>query len=206
MGIILLYLNVTISICVIIYVLVVFTDEMFPMLKNKLNTLLNNGYFYLVLAAICTILFIVYSHVWVKYVTVTIVPNAFNTTQNHTAVHTDTVAKVLDSIKTNRNPKLDEGAGARGDTFGGTLSPLIAWLAAVITFGAFWVQYKANKQQRDDLREERTENVFYMYINNQRDNVAQMRYADPKREGDKTNPKNNDVEKNEESDDKGQQV
>ena len=42
--------------------------------------------------------------------------------------------------------------GNIGDTIGGILSPFIALAAAVLTFFAFWVQFKANEQQKIDLR------------------------------------------------------
>lgn len=48
-----------------------------------------------------------------------------------------------------------------GDAIGGTLGPLVALLASGLTFLAFWVQYKANQQQRKDIRIERFENRFY---------------------------------------------
>lgn len=60
--------------------------------------------------------------------------------------------------------ELDEKAGARGDTFGGTYGPLIAWFAAIVTFAAFWVQYKANEQTRDDIKLERFETRFFELV------------------------------------------
>ena len=41
------------------------------------------------------------------------------------------------------------------------MSPFIAIAAAILTFFAFWVQYKANEQQKIDLKVERFENKFY---------------------------------------------
>lgn len=86
---------------------------------------------------------------------------------------------------------IDEKAGGRGDTFGGTYGPLIGWFAAIVTFGAFWVQYKANKKQiafnkkqRKDLKFERFESRFFIFLESHRDNVAQIKYPDPKRDGD----------------------
>lgn len=53
--------------------------------------------------------------------------------------------------------------GQVGDTLGGIMGPFIAIAAAGLTFIAFWVQYKANIQQRHDVAIERFErNVFEM--------------------------------------------
>ena len=41
--------------------------------------------------------------------------------------------------------------GEIGDTIGGIMGPFIAIAAAGLTFIAFWVQYKANIQQRQDI-------------------------------------------------------
>ena len=51
--------------------------------------------------------------------------------------------------------------GQIGDTIGGIMGPIVAIAAAGLTFIAFWVQYKANIQQRHDIAVERFEsNVF----------------------------------------------
>ena len=55
----------------------------------------------------------------------------------------------------------NNNTGVIGDTIGGFMGPLIAIAAAVLTFMAFWVQYKANIQQRNDIALERFENNFY---------------------------------------------
>lgn len=53
--------------------------------------------------------------------------------------------------------------GQIGDTIGGIMGPFIAIAAAGLTFIAFWVQYKANIQQRHDISIERFEsNMFEM--------------------------------------------
>ena len=53
--------------------------------------------------------------------------------------------------------------GQIGDTIGGIMGPFIAIAAAGLTFIAFWVQYKANIQQRHDIALERFEsNLFEM--------------------------------------------
>lgn len=48
--------------------------------------------------------------------------------------------------------------GQIGDTIGGIMGPFIAIAAAGLTFIAFWVQYKANIQQRHDIA------IFTVYL------------------------------------------
>ena len=64
--------------------------------------------------------------------------------------------------------------GQTGDTFGGTLTPIIAWLAALLTFAAFWVQYQANLLIRHNSIKEQIEGRFFellkIHITN-RDNI-----------------------------------
>ncbi len=68
--------------------------------------------------------------------------------------------------------------------FNGILGPLVALVAAGLTFAAFWVQYeanqqqiKANKKQQDDIRVERFEYQFYEMLRFHRDNVMEMDIA-----------------------------
>lgn len=56
--------------------------------------------------------------------------------------------------------------GPIGDAFGGTLSPVIAWIAAVLTFLAFYIQYKANQQQYKYIRQQRFEDNFFRLLDN----------------------------------------
>ncbi len=56
------------------------------------------------------------------------------------------------------------GTGEIGDTIGGTMSPFVAIVAAILTFLAFWVQYVANQQQRQDIALERFENRLFQMI------------------------------------------
>ncbi len=65
-----------------------------------------------------------------------------------------------------------------GDAIGGTLGPIVALLASALTFLAFWVQYKANQQQRYDLKIERFENKFYELLQLHRANTDEMNIAD----------------------------
>jgi len=71
--------------------------------------------------------------------------------------------------------------GATGDAFGGTFGPIIAWIAAILTFMAFFIQYEANKEQRnqfekqaDDTFRERFENRFFELIRLHRENVEEQ--------------------------------
>jgi len=64
--------------------------------------------------------------------------------------------------------------GGIGSTIGGILGPFIAIAAAILTFFAFWVQYKANEQQKKDLQRERFENKFYELIRLHKANVDEI--------------------------------
>lgn len=57
--------------------------------------------------------------------------------------------------------------GEIGDTIGGIMSPFVAMIAALLTFIAFWIQYKANIQQRQDIALERFERNFFELLNAQ---------------------------------------
>ena len=65
--------------------------------------------------------------------------------------------------------------GNIGDTLGGILGPFIAIIAAVLTFLAFYIQYKANEQQKTDLKIERFENKFYELLKLHKINVDEMK-------------------------------
>ncbi len=55
------------------------------------------------------------------------------------------------------------------------ITPFIAILAAGLTFLAFWVQFKANEQQRYDIRKERFENTFYELLKFHKQNVEDLK-------------------------------
>lgn len=57
--------------------------------------------------------------------------------------------------------------GPIGDTIGGIMGPFVAIAAAILTFFAFWVQYKANEQQRKDIALERFESNLFQLIQTQ---------------------------------------
>ena len=54
--------------------------------------------------------------------------------------------------------------GQIGDTIGGIIGPFVAIIAAALTFVAFYVQYQANKFQREDIARERAENEIFELI------------------------------------------
>jgi len=64
--------------------------------------------------------------------------------------------------------------GQIGDTIGGTTAPFIGFGGIILTFAAFWVQYRANINQREDIKFERFENKFYEMVRLHRENVAEI--------------------------------
>jgi hypothetical protein len=65
--------------------------------------------------------------------------------------------------------------GPIGDTIGGITGPLIGLIAAILTFFAFWVQYRANKEQRSDIKMERFESKFFEMLRLHKENVTEMK-------------------------------
>ena len=57
----------------------------------------------------------------------------------------------LPSILTGEGEPDFSQKGQIGDTIGGIMGPFVAIIAAWLTFIAFWVQFKANNQQRHDI-------------------------------------------------------
>lgn len=55
--------------------------------------------------------------------------------------------------------------GQVGDTIGGTTAPFVAMIAAYLTFVAFWVQFRANQNQRGDIALERFNTNFFNLLN-----------------------------------------
>lgn len=81
-------------------------------------------------------------------------------------------------------PKSEE-RGQMGDSFGGTMGPVIAWVAAILTFAAFYIQYEANKEQRNQFAKqandtviERFESRFFELIRLHRENVEEQNIQD----------------------------
>lgn len=71
--------------------------------------------------------------------------------------------------------------GQIGDTIGGIAGPVIALIAALLTFLAFWIQVKANiaqtsqfNKQDTDTKIDRFENKFYELLRLHKDNVDEI--------------------------------
>ncbi|MBL7806591.1 MAG: hypothetical protein JNN28_02185 [Saprospiraceae bacterium] len=83
-------------------------------------------------------------------------------------------------------PKIIEfppNSGTIGDTIGGTMGPFVAIIASALTFLAFWIQFKANEQQKADMGEqkeqyaaERAETRFLEMVKICRDNINELKY------------------------------
>lgn len=75
--------------------------------------------------------------------------------------------------------------GQIGDTIGGITAPYIGLLGAGLTFLAFWIQYKTNEQQREELKEQNRENqkqriesMLFEMIKLHRENVDRLKIGD----------------------------
>lgn len=71
-----------------------------------------------------------------------------------------------------------DDTGSIGDTIGGIMGPFIAIVAAILTFIAFWVQYKANEQLRTDIKIERFESKFYELVRIHINHVNEIEISD----------------------------
>lgn len=76
-------------------------------------------------------------------------------------------------------------SGAIGDTIGGITNPLIALLAAVLTFLAFWVQFQANQRYERQIRKQeistdldRFASRYFEQLKLHRDNVLEFNIED----------------------------
>lgn len=68
--------------------------------------------------------------------------------------------------------------GQVGDTIGGITGPFIAIASAFLVFIAFWVQYKANEQQRQDIKLERFQTNFFELVRLHKANVDEININD----------------------------
>lgn len=74
--------------------------------------------------------------------------------------------------------KLDfRNTGQIGDTIGGIMGPFVAIAAAILTFLAFWVQFKANEQQRKDIALERFESNLFQLIQVQEEITNNLQFS-----------------------------
>lgn len=74
--------------------------------------------------------------------------------------------------------------GPIGDTIGGIMGPFIAVAASILTFLAFWVQFKANMQYKSELNEQKIasekdkiEARFFELLKFHRENVSELNYT-----------------------------
>lgn len=67
--------------------------------------------------------------------------------------------------------------GEVGDTIGGIMGPFVAIAAAILTFLAFWVQFKANEQQRKDIALERFESNLFQLIQVQEEITNNLQFS-----------------------------
>lgn len=65
-----------------------------------------------------------------------------------------------------------------GDSIGGTMSPIIGFMGIVLTFLAFYIQYKANKQVQEQFKIQQFENHFFEMLKIHNDNVRNLNYKD----------------------------
>jgi hypothetical protein len=79
----------------------------------------------------------------------------------------------------------DTTTGVMGDTIGGITGPVIAFIAAILTFMAFYIQYEANiiqeeglKNQEVQILKQQFESRFFELITLHRDNVAEITLQD----------------------------
>ena len=88
--------------------------------------------------------------------------------------------EILDTLHNTALVSLDkiyEKTGPIGDTFGGTVGPFIALFASFLTFLAFYIQYRANVQQRIDIELERFESKYFELIALHKANVDEINIA-----------------------------
>lgn len=72
--------------------------------------------------------------------------------------------------------------GQIGDAFGGSVGPVIAWFAAILTFAAFYIQYEANKEQRKQFERQNQDQIFFKLIESQELRVINSSFKDDDKE------------------------
>jgi hypothetical protein len=65
--------------------------------------------------------------------------------------------------------------GTIGDTIGGIMNPFIAIAAAILTFLAFFIQYRANQDIRNQFKIQKFESQFYEMLRLHKENVNEMK-------------------------------
>lgn len=61
-----------------------------------------------------------------------------------------------------------------GDTYGGTLGPVLALIASFLTFIAFWAQFLANKEVQKQFKVQQFESQFFEMIRLHKENINEM--------------------------------
>jgi len=81
-------------------------------------------------------------------------------------------------VKSSTNGLDFTDTGAIGDTIGGIMDPFVAIAGVLLTFLAFYIQYKANLQQKELFRKEldsnKFENQFYEMLRLHKENVNEI--------------------------------
>lgn len=62
-------------------------------------------------------------------------------------------------------PPIADEPNLVGDAFGGIAGPIVGMASALLTYFAFYVQYKANQNQQDQINIQRLENTFNTLLN-----------------------------------------
>ncbi|MFE3866485.1 putative phage abortive infection protein [Flavobacterium sp. LS2P90] len=70
--------------------------------------------------------------------------------------------------------------GAIGDTIGGLMNPFIAISASILTFMAFYIQYKANQEVQKQFRIQQFESQFYEMLRLHKENVNEVSVSETK--------------------------
>ncbi|PIF34317.1 putative phage abortive infection protein [Flavobacterium sp. 9] len=70
-----------------------------------------------------------------------------------------------------------ENVGIVGDTLGGILNPIFAVPATILTFLAFWVQFKANQEVQNQFKIQQFESQFYEMVRLHKENINEMKIS-----------------------------
>jgi hypothetical protein len=68
----------------------------------------------------------------------------------------------------------DANASYIGSTIGGIITPIIAFIAVILTFLAFYVQFKANELQANNFKIQQFESNFFELVRLHRENVSEI--------------------------------
>lgn len=121
---------------------------------------------YLLLGLALFVFFCSIFYSWVPEFAISIYKRNFEIYQNNKCLCHNSNCKYYNASTSNNSSeeKIHERTGSIGDTFGGTIGPVAAILAAVITGLAFLVQYQANEQQRNQMSQQALEDTFFRLL------------------------------------------